>query len=309
MFKATALTALCGMTVLAQTSANSNSADAPKQFLDPPKQVFIQSGTVAAFGPVGITAALAGPMSTIAGAPYSAQTMTERIQVLADGNRIDQTATGSVARDSQGRVRREESLPGLGSNTPDAPHLVLIDDPVAGVHWNLDPLTKTATKMPFALPKASIAAGSPAPPPIGPDKTFFYSSAVPDRGPGIQIMTRSSISASDANSVKTDLGTQNFEGVAAQGTRVTRTLPAGSVDNELPIVITTETWYSPELKVLVMSKTNDPRMGETTYKLTNIQRAEPAASLFQVPADYTIKDQPVNTFFFRESKKNEKPEE
>jgi hypothetical protein len=183
--------------------------------------------------------------------------------------------------------------------------LVLIDDPVAGVHWNLDPLTKTAIKMPFALPKAPGGAGLPGPPPIGPDKTFFFSSAAPGSGPGIQIMTRNSISPSDANSTKADLGTQNIEGVAAQGTRITRTLPAGSVDNDLPIVITTETWYSPGLKVLVMSKTNDPRMGETTYKLTNIQRGDPPASLFQIPDDYTVKDQPVNNFVYRELKKNE----
>lgn len=31
-------------------------------------------------------------------------------------------------------------------------------------------------------------------------------------------------------------------------------------------------------------------MGETTYTLTNIQRAEPDPALFTVPADYTVKD-------------------
>ncbi len=85
--------------------------------------------------------------------------------------------------------------------------------------------------------------------------------------------------------------------------RITRTIPAGAIGNEVPIVITTETWYSPELKGLVMSKTDDPRMGETTYKLTDIQRSEPAASLFQVPDDYTVKDQPTNNFVYREMKK------
>jgi hypothetical protein len=99
--------------------------------------------------------------------------------------------------------------------------------------------------------------------------------------------------SSDSNVTKTDLGTQTIEGVPAQGTRVTRTIPAGQFGNEQPMVITTETWYSPDLKVLVMSKSNDPRMGDTTYTLTNIQRSEPAASLFQVPDDYTVRDAPV----------------
>jgi hypothetical protein len=77
------------------------------------------------------------------------------------------------------------------------------------------------------------------------------------------------------------------------------------VGNEQPLIITTETWYSPSLKVLVMSKAEDPRMGITTYRLTNIQRAEPSASLFEIPTDYTIKDQPANTFFFKETKKDQ----
>jgi len=88
-----------------------------------------------------------------------------------------------------------------------------------------------------------------------------------------------------------------MERVLVQGTRITHTIPAGSIGNEQPIVITSETWFSPDLKVLVMSKSNDPRMGETTYKLTNIQRSEPSAALFQVPADYTIKEGPAKIFF------------
>ena len=137
------------------------------------------------------------------------------------------------------------------------------------------------------------------------EDTFFFTAAAPGPGPGVHIISKSEISP-DSKVNKTDLGTQNIEGVAAQGTRVTRTIPAGTIGNDLPIVITTETWYSPELKVLVMSKTNDPRMGETTYKLTDIQRAEPAASLFQVPDDYTVSKRSAlgNNFVYRVIKKN-----
>jgi hypothetical protein len=39
-----------------------------------------------------------------------------------------------------------------------------------------------------------------------------------------------------------------------------------------------------------MSKHGDPRVGENTYRLTNINRAEPAHSLFELPADYTVKE-------------------
>jgi hypothetical protein len=299
MYKMIGIPVVWAVTAFAQTPA------VPKDVLIA-RPSTVQLGDAAEFGPIGITAAVAGPMSTIAGAPYSAQVVTQRVQALADGNRIDQTTSGSVARDSQGRVRREESLPGLGSGDGNGPQLVRIEDPVAGVHWTLDARTKTAIKMPFPTTKVLSKTDGPmpalpAPPPIGPERTFFYSSTVPAAPGNVQIITRA-VPESNANVSKTELGTQTVEGVPAQGTRVTRTIPAGAVGNEQPLVITTETWFSPDLKILVMSKTEDPRMGETTYKLTNIQRSEPSADLFQIPSDYTERSQPTNVLFHREIK-------
>jgi hypothetical protein len=66
--------------------------------------------------------------------------------------------------------------------------------------------------------------------------------------------------------------------------RDTRTIPAGAIGNEKPIAITSETWTSPDLQMVVLSKRNDPRFGETVYKLTEITRGEPDPSLFQIPS-------------------------
>jgi hypothetical protein len=96
----------------------------------------------------------------------------------------------------------------------------------------------------------------------------------------------------NANEVKEQLGKQTIEGVEAEGTRTTVTIPAGEIGNERPIEIVSERWYSPELQLVVMTRHSDPRFGETTYKLTNINRAEPAKSLFEVPSDYTVKEGP-----------------
>jgi len=74
------------------------------------------------------------------------------------------------------------------------------------------------------------------------------------------------------------------------GTRTTRTIAAGAIGNDQPIEVVSETWYSPNLQMVVMSKHSDPQIGETTYKLTNIQQAEPAHSLFEVPANYTVRE-------------------
>ncbi len=87
------------------------------------------------------------------------------------------------------------------------------------------------------------------------------------------------------------LGTQTIEGINAQGTRTTVTYATGTIGNDRPMTTVTETWMSPELQVMVLSKTSDPRNGETTTKLTNFSQSEPDAALFQVPADYTIQDQ------------------
>jgi hypothetical protein len=86
------------------------------------------------------------------------------------------------------------------------------------------------------------------------------------------------------------LAARTIEGVRAEGTRATTTIPADAIGNELPIVITSEEWTSPDLHVLVLTRHNDPRSGESTYRLVNIVRAEPDASLFQVPSDYTIRE-------------------
>ena len=96
-------------------------------------------------------------------------------------------------------------------------------------------------------------------------------------------------SGPNANEVTEQLGKQLIEGVEAEGTRTKITIPAGEIGNERAIEIVSERWYSPELQLVVMTRHSDPRSGETTYKLTNINRTEPAKSLFEVPSDYTIK--------------------
>ena len=81
-----------------------------------------------------------------------------------------------------------------------------------------------------------------------------------------------------------------LEGIPVEGRKTTTTIPAGQVGNEQPLTIVSEQWRSPDLKVLIMSRHADPRTGESTYRLTNIIRAEPDRSLFMVPPDYEVKD-------------------
>ena len=213
---------------------------------------------------------------TVTGAPFSATMTTQTTQVLADGNHIDRSTTGSIARDSQGRTRREMTLPAIGpwaASGNAAPHVVFINDRVAGTQYILQPDKKVARQVRrMGRGKHNGGAG-----PGAQDDVLYERTGGPDA----------------ANVTTTPLGTQTINGVQAQGTRTTRTIPAGQIGNANPITVTNERWYSPDLQTVVMSKRSDPFSGETTFQLTNIQRQEPDASLFQVPSDYTMKQGPA----------------
>jgi hypothetical protein len=285
MYKSLLFSILCAGCTFAQTDLAHGPVTI--QLKDP--------GELAPTNVFYVRTGLFGSAAPVSGAPYSAQSTTQRLQVLSDGNRIEQTTSGNVARDGQGRVRNETVVAGIALPTGDAPHLITINDPVAGYNYTLDSEHKLAFKMPAPKNAPVLPKSAPLdmPPGLMAGKQIQIGVAgVPEAG----IVTKLG-DPSDANVTKTDLGKQTMEGVLVQGTRVTRTIPAGSIGNEQPIVITTETWYAPDLKVLVMSKSVDPRIGETTYRLTNIQRAEPSPALFEIPADYTVKEGPGKVIF------------
>ena len=240
----------------------------------------------------------------VLGAPYSALITNESSQLLADGNRITQSSSGTTTRDSQGRTRQDAPLPAIGNMAAaNAPHFVFINDPVGQKTYTLNLTEKTAQS--FAMPRAGSGTGVG----IGTGgsaeaSTFFLKlkqeAEASASGQTPEIATQKSLIMMDKTKAETfgeatevnteDLGTQTMEGVLVTGTRTTKTIAAGQIGNEKPISIVIEIWTSPELKTVVMSKRSDPRMGEQTFRLTNIVRAEPDASLFTVPADFKVID-------------------
>jgi len=236
----------------------------------------------------------------VKGAPYSADAVTETTQTLTDGNRITRKTTASLYRDSQGRTRREESLAAIGpwAAAGDPPKHIFISDPVTDVSYMLDPQTHTANKI-FTVKDKFFATDK-----AGPGSQAFMirrgtaSVAAGAVGQEAKIAAETTfqlpVAKGSAPDVKSEsLGKQTIEGVAAEGTRSTITIPAGAIGNELPIQSVSERWYSSELQTIVMTKRSDPRFGETIYRLTNIQRTEPPASLFELPADYTVNDMSI----------------
>lgn len=243
--------------------------------------------------------------------PYSAEAITEFVHVLSDGNRIVRKSTARLFRDNDGRTRREELVE--SGNAPER-HNVVITDPVAGISLVLDAITKTGFKSPAMFARVAGGPGatvtiagagemrpkieSTAPPPDGELRRRSESTAqftVSERGGGVSTFTVADggllVAGFDRGEInKEDLGQQTIEGVTANGTRTTTVVPAGAIGNEQPITIVSEQWFSPDLEMLVLTHHSDPRVGETTYRVTNISRNEPDRTLFQAPADYTIEE-------------------
>ena len=204
-------------------------------------------------------------MQTVAGAPYSAVEVRTHQQVLAAGNTIQRQEQTNVYRDNQGRVRRETTMTGPDGQ---AHTRVTIADPVAGTMTELDAKNKTAFTHPAKFPTASTTAGTSTPGAMG---------------------RASRTGVSEANVKHETLAAQSIHGLMASGTRVTRTIPAGTIGNSQALQTVHETWMSDDLKVPLKTTISDPRMGTMTTELTNINRSQPDPSLFQVPADYTVK--------------------
>ena len=227
-------------------------------------------------GPMGFGPGPGGPGGprlnrVVTGAPYSAVEVTSEQQALAGGNAIQRQTSVSVARDGQGRVRTESTFNRPGANgTNTSVSRITISDPVAGYVHEIDPQNKVVSSRairPSGGTAATTGSGTNGP----------------------RSRANAGSRPADPNVQTEDLGTQNLNGVLAAGTRVTRTIPAGSIGNALPISIVRETWISSDLQVPVMIKTVDPRFGTRITQLTNINRGEPEATLFQVPTGYAVR--------------------
>ena len=244
------------------------------------------------------------PREIVKNAPYTAEAVTETIQLLPDGNRIVRKSTALLARDGAGRTRQERK--------DDARSGVYIYDPMEGRSIVLNENKRTATW----VPRVPMPPEPPPPPRARPGTRDV------EVQPGRVIVRRNGDGdAAGEQDVRVEvirigrgehvdglppppmppltlplvprgkgetksLGMREFDGIKAEGRQTTHTIPAGEIGNEKPIVVTSERWFSPDLHVVVYAKTSDPRAGETIYRLTGVKRGEPPADLFKVPADY-----------------------
>lgn len=170
---------------------------------------------------------------------------------------------------------------GMGSNSEDVIFVEIVD-PVSGSRYILDAYNHVAHR--FPPPEKS---GEP----VGYSQTVRAVPQAATSAPTGQAVNPPPPQANRPENVTESLGNQVIEGVMVEGKKTTTTFPIGMMGNDRPLVRTSEFWYSSELKIEVLLKNSDPRMGESTMRLQNIDRSEPDPGLFRVPPDYQIVDE------------------
>lgn len=221
-----------------------------------------QNGSAIRLGYAGPQVHIPGIFVTpMANAPFTATVNIVSHEKLPDGTEHVVTTVNHVARTSSGIIynERRQLVP---QGFKGVPRLLSghIYNPSNHLNTYLEPATHLA--------RESILSGSPATTP-GP-------TVVGPKLPG---------------TVETDLGSQSMNGVELTGLRRERTIPAEASGTGKPIVITDDFWYAPQLFVYLIIRHDDPRTGEQMVAVSEIDRHEPDATIFAVPADYKVVDE------------------
>jgi TonB family protein len=244
---------------------------------------------VSTFGGAGIGAVGRTGVGPAKNAPFSGEMVSESIQTLADGNRIVHRTNTIIYRDGEGRIRRETSLKIRDASGAYNEHKTIqVSDSFGGLNFILDPQNRTARKFPTrqiggipgVMTFPDVAVGGVT------NRAAIASGNIVGPGP-VRSVASFGVNGETKNE---SLGSQVIEGVAAEGTRTTHTIPAGTMGNERPIEVTYERWRSKELQLDVLIKSVDPRSGESTQQMTNISLGEPDPALFEIPSDYTVQE-------------------
>jgi hypothetical protein len=202
---------------------------------------------------------------SIPGKPFSAKTSTEWAQPVADGSTIAKHLEAKLARDSHGRIYRE--------NHTFVPANSNLKSPLYQVHI-YDPVTRTQTLCSVRMRVCVLTDYYPM--------TFFETAATGLNPTGTRSLSRE------------NLGSDVIEGMYVTGTRETTTINPGAVGNQQPLVSIRDFWYSSELQTNLAVTRNDPVEGMQVIRLSEISQTEPDPHLFDIPIGYTVRDDRIS---------------
>ena len=205
-------------------------------------------------------------VTPIPGMPFSAVVRQEMTQVLKDGSFFQRKTSALIARDSQGRVHNEshEVLPVTATQDPGIMSIFLYD-PNTRINYFLDPHTHVAQQR-----------NPPYPPPTVPPNNWAQHEPA-----GVVL---------PANVQEEDLGGDVLQGFVVHGYRRTVTVSEDLSGTGKPVNVMDEYWYSEELRLDLIMKHNDPRIGLLVIAVENVNVGEPPADLFEVSPEYKVVD-------------------
>lgn len=203
-------------------------------------------------------------VTPIPNAPFTAVINVDRTTIGHDGSVVEMQTTRGIGRDARGRIFNEAwTLVPAGSDV--APQIIRVHlyDPQTRTNAILFPQQRTFTtgivnRPPETEPPALLSA-SP---------------------------TGNSRPANEFTKQE-DLGNRQHEGLPVHGMRETQTISADDSGTGKAIVITDEYWYSPDLRINVVIKHDDPRTGSVSLIVSKISRSEPDPALLEIPDGFT----------------------
>jgi hypothetical protein len=221
----------------------------------------------------------------VTGEPYTATVTTTSVEKLVNGTTITHTSTITEARDSDGRTYRLVTTPAAGSSSGFTRTTVM--DPVAHTMTEWSSQSTTATQFQLRTnPRGEGGAWTGNGGAGGGAGNAAVSGATGGPWAGGTGGGRF-----HAQVTKTTLPAQTLAGVNAEGVRTTMAIPAGTQGNDKPMVSVRELWTSPDLKIVLLETSDDPREGSRKTEVNSLTPGQPDPTLFQVPQGYTVKTQ------------------
>ena len=187
---------------------------------------------------------------TIPGVPFSATLAVENVHLLPDGSKAKGTTLLHIARDSKGRTHNEDRPYDMEASGP--PDRIIIIDPTIAKEIVLKPATMHATVSTLK--------------PIAGNSNLTTNPVIPSE----------------------DLGLSTMEGLEVHGSGSSWDLPADADSKRSAIHIRNESWFSNELRVVMLQKHSNSRGESQLYRVTDLNRMEPDPAIFQMPANFQV---------------------
>lgn len=237
--------------------------------------------------------------AVVTGKPYKGEAVTTMTQSLSDGSTIQQTIHAQIARDKVGRTVRIQELGKFGDFTAEpvgmrgtdgpSPTLTTIFDPVAKLHIDFMSNSTVAHELSVMSPSSGNIIATKGGLGLAADMPVSATTKM-----AVPIMAAPGLPSQNDPTAE-QLGSRTIAGVDTIGTRTKTVIPAGTIGNSSDITIVRETWFSPDLRMVMESTQTDPRFGQTNYSVTDLDQTDPDEGLFQVPPGYTVQTTPVYT--------------